>query len=168
MRLYFILLICIRACVNAENDEPTIISSEAEELLNFLVEIHEEFCGNSTRCRDNLNHTKQPDGVMFPEACCLPCSCSHTCRSRRNCCPEYLIQDYNQSTVLEHISSMYAVKVLKIRTPKIIYVIARKLNSLMLYINWSKQVKPNVNYIHRRLVNISRLNRSYLKGMKWL
>ena len=34
------------------------------------------------------------------------------------------------------------------------------LNLIKMHINWSKHVKPHVDYIHRRNVNISKLNSS--------
>ena len=102
MRVYYIVIGLIATC----GCQPPNINVNSETLFNFVMGLHEDYCGNLTRCTDNLNETEQLSGLVFPVPCCVPCSCSHSCRRRGNCCRDYLMhQRPNNVSTLDHSST---------------------------------------------------------------
>ena len=63
------------------------VTEDGDVLWSALLDLHSIHCGEIDMCHmTNSNHI-EPSADLFPQPCCVPCSCSATCESNQNCCP---------------------------------------------------------------------------------
>ena len=66
---------------------PGTVIEDSDVLWSVLLDLHSKHCGEIDMCHvHNSNHI-EPSAGLFPQPCCVPCSCSATCESNQNCCP---------------------------------------------------------------------------------
>ena len=73
-------------------------SNEQDKLLQFHLQLHKNHCGDVALCDNVTDHVVQLDFIT-PVPCCLPCSCSSTCRIQQNCCPGFELHTENATYI---------------------------------------------------------------------
>ena len=87
----------LRTCAVVEN---------SDDLWSVLLSLHTKYCGEIDMCyMPNSSHV-EPSADLFPQPCCVPCSCATTCDSNLNCCPPRMRFKFSDAATTEtHVRS---------------------------------------------------------------